>query len=498
VIDRTDKFIELFSGSTVAYGQWDPRADPPAKTKHGTPTKNDYERHLTGDVGIGIIPVNGEGFCTFAAIDIDVDTIDHLQLLILVTTLGLPLNVCRSKSGGAHCYLFTKQGLKAEHLITTLSHWAELLGYPRAEIFPKQRRSTPDNVGNWINLPYFGSDTTTRYRVGPAGAQTLSEFLGTAIFFDPNQKIEVRKPVSQMPPCLQHLQEEGIGVGMRNQAILNYAVFYRKANPDDWQAKVKEQNKQYFTPPLELREVEGVITSVARTKYQYTCDMEPIRSYCNRPVCATLEFGVGHMPWQESGQLDDLDVKNCRKLLTDPPQYILNVNGQDIKLDWEEFYQFGTFKSKIGQVLNVIVATRKQASWETTVRTLLNNRVDLTAPKDASLIGLVIEKLHEFLTLRERATDREDLLRGLPVEHGNFVLFRMSDLRRYLQGYKLDRIDGPKLFLTLKEHGVEDRRIRINGKVIFAWGYPLKQLTDSEQTEDFKVQDFEEKLKPEV
>ena len=156
-----EKFVQIFTGSDVAYGDWVQDRDPKAYTRHGKVTEKHYEDHIKGVVGLGVIPVNSQGLSVFGAIDIDIDTIDHKLLQETVTKSGLPLHVCRSKSGGAHLYIFARApGIPASQLRQMLGMYAAALGYPNAEIFPKQNRSSEDNVGNWINLPYMGGDSS--------------------------------------------------------------------------------------------------------------------------------------------------------------------------------------------------------------------------------------------------------------------------------------------------------------------------------------------------
>lgn len=499
-MDTTTRFVELFAGSTSAYGEWFPDRVPPAVTRHSQPLHSNFQAHLDGTVGLGIVPVNKEGLSSFAAIDIDVDTIDHSRLYDEVGRLGLPLTVCRSKSGGAHLYLFMKSpGLSAAHIQKVLGDWAKKLGYPTSEIFPKQKRVSAENDGSWINLPYFGGDKTTRYAVGPKGAMSLKEFVEGVPLYG-GQPIAESNVVPEsgaiLPPCLAKLREVGIIEGYRNNSLFNFAVFYRKSSPENWQALVTQQNSQYFSPPLDFREAAGVIQSASRNKYQYTCDQQPIASFCDREACVKLPFGVGHMPWDEDAEFDELDAKNCRKLTTDPPRYILEINGFDITLLWEELYSFVKFRSKLGQMLNLIIAPRKQASWEQTLRALIVSKIDIDAPEDASMMGLVVDKLHEFLVLRERATEREDILRGLPVQEGNDVIFRAVDFKRYLQAFKLDRVEGADLFLVVRAQGAHHKRIRLNGRLIGVWSYPLKHV--EEQTQEFGVPDFAKDFESEV
>lgn len=485
-----ERFIELFTGGTQAYGEWD--VIKKAKTIHRAPELENYQSHLEGKVGLGLVPVQLNGMCRFAAIDIDVDTIDHNALFTKIEQRNIPINVCRSKSGGAHLYLFIRKELPAQIVRDVLKRWATVLGYPQVEIFPKQVKVSKENIGNWINLPYFGGDNTTRYAVGPAGALSLEEFLDTAKYYDPDIVTQVDESVdsntAKMPPCLAALTQNGIGEGMRNQAMFNFAVFYRKARPGDWETALQTHNSQYLSPPLDFRELQGVVQSCARTKYQYLCDQSPLKENCDREQCLKLPFGINNKPWDEAGSYDDFTITHLRKLLTDPPRYVVEVNGRDITLDWDSLYTYRLLKSAIGSALDIVAPPKKQPQWEQKLRGLLATKEDIDAPEDASQVGLVLDRFHEFLGLRDRAQNKEDLLRGIPVEEGGSVLFRVGDLRRYLQGWKLDRIEGSELFMALRKDGCTHKRIRLNGRLVQIWSYPLERI--NEQTHEFAVANF--------
>ena len=51
--------------------------------------------------------------CRWGCIDIDEYNFNHLVLITNIRKLKLPLIVCRSKSGGAHVFLFTKKFVSA-------------------------------------------------------------------------------------------------------------------------------------------------------------------------------------------------------------------------------------------------------------------------------------------------------------------------------------------------------------------------------------------------
>jgi hypothetical protein len=186
-------FQALFPGYSQAHGIFEINGlDPLTKKKKGkAQTKrceapiSTWQQHLTGpSKGLGIIPLLDDGVrVNWAAIDIDVNDIDHTSLEEKVVKLGLPLIVCRSKSGGAHCYLFLKNCCLAKDVVDALSNWSAALGYPGVEIFPKQtvREVEPEThkprPGNWINLPYFEAKNTERYCIHRGKRLSLQAFM---------------------------------------------------------------------------------------------------------------------------------------------------------------------------------------------------------------------------------------------------------------------------------------------------------------------------------
>ena len=109
-------FKNLYSGYGKAHGKFEIKGPEPltgkvqgkATTIHTGAPEQAWEDHLAGTcAGLGSIPLLDDGMSAqWAAIDIDVNDIDHTSLEKKVKNLRLPLIICRSKSGGAHCYLF--------------------------------------------------------------------------------------------------------------------------------------------------------------------------------------------------------------------------------------------------------------------------------------------------------------------------------------------------------------------------------------------------------
>ena len=84
---------------------------------------------------------------------------DHKKLINKIQNLKIPLIVFRSKSGGAHVFLFTSDYVSLALMQDKLNEIRSVLGYGGSEVFPKQRElKSKDDTGNFLNLPYFNGD----------------------------------------------------------------------------------------------------------------------------------------------------------------------------------------------------------------------------------------------------------------------------------------------------------------------------------------------------
>lgn len=187
-MSNAERFARLFAGFTARYGRYDMSgAKAPeekvagrARTVDEEIQSSDYAAHVNGEVGIGVIPLKTDNRVNFAAIDIDVykqedqraRSLTHSD--VALTLSDTPLIVTKSKSGGIHVWLFSKEGVSARLATDYMNSQAARLGVAGCEVFPKQtERHSDDDVGNWINLPYFGN---TRTAVIPNKVGTVYEF----------------------------------------------------------------------------------------------------------------------------------------------------------------------------------------------------------------------------------------------------------------------------------------------------------------------------------
>ena len=241
------KFKKIFEGNNSAYGQLilsgatndKGKADGKAFIKRQPVTDNLWEDHLAGkDPALGVIPINEDNMCKWGCIDVDVYNVDHLVLMRNIKGFSFPLVTFRSKSGGAHLFLFAKEFIPASLMQSKLKAMSEALGYAGSEIFPKQTVIHVDkgDTGNFLNLPSHGGVRGLRYTFESGGnaaslesfysiydewAQTREEIEAIKI----KEKVQDKEAFKDGPPCLNKLAEEGFGEGSRNNELFKIAVF---------------------------------------------------------------------------------------------------------------------------------------------------------------------------------------------------------------------------------------------------------------------------------
>ena len=125
-------------------------------------------------------------------------------------------------------FLFTEEPVTAEDLRNKLTQLAAVLGYGNCEIFPKQIKINADrgDTGNFLNLPYFGSDISNRYAFLDDGSSaSLQEFYDLYDKYKvkakdinkikPKLSAAPQKELDDGPPCLQTLMQQGIRRGWK-------------------------------------------------------------------------------------------------------------------------------------------------------------------------------------------------------------------------------------------------------------------------------------------
>ncbi len=493
-----EQFKALYTGLDRAYGQWIAAQNKARFIKKQLEDKN-WEMHISGSMGLGIVPIRDDDTCSWGAIDIDVDTIDHADLIKKVRKASMPLMVCRSKSGGAHCYIFTKDPVPASSLRKALAGYASQLGYGGSEIFPKQD-TLGDSLGSWINLPYFTGNKTNRYAVDDHGEpMSLEEFITVATQMKLKTSVKIVKQEAKeakkgMPPCLKYFQLNGIPEGARNEVLFNFAVFLKKSKPDTWEEEWIKVNVNLTKVPLPNKEAQSLLKSITKKTYNYKCRVPLISNQCDRITCMTLDFGM-----RDLTNYHEFIVGGITKVTTEPPYWILDVNGVDVRMNTGQLYNFEMVRMRCIEVLGGIVPPMKNEEWRQLLQMKMANELEVQeAPKDAGESGRVISALYDFVRMAARSKSKADLSHGIPVIDkmriqdstkewliSDVILFRSSDFIAYMQRRKVVAFNpGNDLWPILRDAGCGHQKVRAGSRVVQAWYLPV---TD-EFIKDIKTQ----------
>ena len=490
-MEEQQKFSEIYRGLEAAYGTY--RIDKQQSNgKHvgkaqlirESRTLDTWAKHLdgTGDA-IGIVPINEDNNCVFGAIDVDTYPLDLTKLVERIRKLKLPLVVCRSKSGGAHCYLFTTEWIPAESMQNCLNSMASALGYNGSEVFPKQIKLFLDrgDVGNFINLPYYDKDGGLRYAIKDDGsAATLEEFFEMYDSFvqTPEQiaalKIEDSPdtPIPDGPPCLQHLCSQKISEGARNNGLFNIGVYLRKAHPDDWQSEILAYNMNYFDPPLPLNEVNVVAKQVDKKDYAYRCKDAPINAYCNAELCKTRKYGI-------DAAISGAVMANLRKYNSTPPVWFIDINSLPVELETDSLMSQPSFQKACIEQINFMPKSLIKAAWEMKINALLQEMLTtdgsiIEVSQDASITGQFYDHLEDFCTAKQQAANRDEILLKRPYtdEEESRTYFRLKDFETHLKKNKFFEFKSHKIAQRLRDINGRAVSIKIKGKTVRVWWIP--------------------------
>ena len=515
-IKLVEKFKSIFTGLDRAHGVFEKSNEPQngkkvearMKTVHEPPTLEKFSNHLKGEYpAMGIVPIDDNNQCLFGAIDIDVYPLDHKKLIKKISDKKFPLVTCLSKSGGAHLYIFLKQKVFAKELQTKLSEITTALGYPSAEIFPKQVKlfqregEEKRDTGIWINLPYHGRN---RYALKTNGtAASLEEFIN---LYEKNVVEELKKIktdfkneiIKDGPPCLQILTQDGIQEGGRNNALFNVGVYYRKCDPDNYKTLIEGYNRQYIEPPLKSDEVLVVIKQVSQSdsngapRYSYRCTQPPIESLCNKRLCKKRKYGVGGENDREQPIYSDLKVYK-----SDPPRYFLNVDEFRIELSSTE--DLMTHKKVIQaciEQLNRGIPNMAMVEWNKTYTELLESISIDYPPEEVTKKGEFKELLEEFILHQGEALSFEDIFLGKSYTEEGETYFALKDLMEHL---KRNDFKESRAWVTVRlreEYKAKDLTKMIKRVKVRLW--KIDQITSDEIELDVPDMKKEEKEEEEI
>lgn len=535
------RFYERFKSNELTYGTYrlQPGAKPDNKGKlagsattiHRPVTEVQFQAHLDGEVGLGLTPLREDGATTWGAIDLDVYPIDLVLLARRVLTVKLPLIVIRSKSGGAHLYLFLSAPAPAGLVRKKLRDWAIFLGgRPDVEVFPKQDSVSRDSLGNWINLPYFGGEASTRYALDDEGKSLgPSEFLdfvaGRAV--DPAGLGEINpvrpaptkvadRPPASVPPdrpappvvvlddpsdplspfrdgfsCIVPLLQSGAHLGQQNMTVFHLAVYAKlKYGEDAVPEKVRDWYREHFDGHLKPADVTQTIRSALKKSYLPRCKEPPISGFCNYGGCLSQPFGIGEAGAasgrEKNGakEVGDLAFGELVKVLSDPITWRWTINDAPVEFSSGDLMNQVAFDVKLLDALSLVVRPMPGPKWRDFLARHVPNARVVEVPHDATKVGQVLYWTEKFFTTRPLSRDRSELLIDKTVLDGGRLLFSVADLAVWMKNNRVEGAGEKALWAILStqldaQHHVE----KFKGKPVSYWSIPAYP----EQQEEFEV-----------
>lgn len=466
-----------------------------ARTVREPVTVDLWNKHLAGDKPLGIIPIMADATCYWGCIDVDQYDINHGEIVKQLRQRKLPLVLCKTKSGGAHLFLFLSQPVSAEILRARLRQISANMGFGDSEIFPKQNQILADrgDLGNWLNMPYLGGDKTTRYGVKENGSgMSLTEFLSYAeqrrvVIDDVAEPGEPEdETLNDGPPCLQHLSDVGFPEGTRNNGLFGLGIFCKKKFGERWREMLEQYNRQFMVPPLPADEVMKTIQSLEKKDYQYKCKDKPCIDYCNSALCKTRKFGVGGAgKYPTISGISKLDAG-------ENTLWFLDIEDTRIELNTRQLQNYREFQAVCMDVLTVFYLPMKADTWASMVGEAMQNATIIEPAEDVTVQGHFKELLEEFLTDRHAGTSKNDLFLGKPYLDPDMEMhyFRLRDLMAHLErrnfkswgrnviGRRIETLPGGgRTFFNVDGNGVNVYHVPSS---MFS-GTPQSQLPESDE-----------------
>jgi len=419
-------------------------------------TDKDYQQHLDGIKSIGIQPCNDDGLARFGAIDIDPKVYKNLDVkyyLDIIQEKELPLIPIRSKSGGLHLYVFTKEFVKAKIIKDFLEEVLFLFKLPiNTEIFPKQTKLGDDTDGNklngnFINLPYNGDE---RRALDPSGNEMSFELFLNCIELN-KQTSEQLKNISDNiiqkeltggaeefkdgPPCLEILSKNIMKDG-RDRFLYNYMVFAKKKYSDDWQNRVLQAGRNYFEFNATWTDdhIEKKIKNWEKETKGHTCTDELLAPVCVKSECIKRKFGIisdKKIDWPSMTNLIKVDFK------PDPEYYftVENKKGESVPVHAKDVNKIKDQKELRGLIMaqaDVFPPPIKAMDFYAMINALLDT-VDTVQPAPGTRPMEILKKLLKEHINGPQATTYNSFLSGNVLKDEEYAYFVYDDFYNFLK-----------------------------------------------------------------
>ena len=420
-------------------------------------TEFDYKQHLDGTKSIGIQPCNDNDLARFGAIDIDPKIYKDLDVkyyLDIIQEKELPLIPIKSKSGGLHLYLFTKELVRAKVIKDFLEDILFLFKLPiNTEIFPKQTKLGSDTNGNkvngnFINLPYFGKKE--RVAIDPSGKEIPFDLFLQCVELNKVDSKQIKELSNNLiqkalnggaeefkdgPPCLEILSKNKMKDG-RDRFLYNYMVFSKKKYSDDWKNKVLQAGRNYFEFNQTWTDdhIKMKIKNWEKQEKGHTCSDELLSPVCVKSECVKRKFGIisdRKIDWPLMTNLIKVDFK------PDPEYYLTveNKKGESVSVHAKDVNKLKDQKELRGLIMaqaDIFPPPIKAMDFHAMINALLDTQ-DTVQPAPGTRPMEILKKLIREHINGPQATTHNSFLSGNVLKDETYAYFVYDDFYNFLK-----------------------------------------------------------------
>ncbi len=493
-----EAFKTLFRGNESCYGIHIPEAEDIAEgekkkgksfTKQAPIEEEHYAAHIAGDMSIGVVPINHDNKVSFMAVDVDVYPCNPSKYSMLFFKYSLPFVCFRSKSGGLHAFCFFSKPTPADEALDQLHVVRQILGLAKTtETFPKQRKLALNAVGNWINLPYFGGNSSQRYAYdcdgNPMSFDAAMEYCMSVRCTLKSLKDTLEHlPFAPAPPCLQTLYLNGevtAGAHNRNIFMFNVGCYLKSRFGDEFEDRIQMVNNSLPQPMSQVELDKTVILSHKKGNYSYQCENATLSLYCDKTICAAREFGKG------SDSISDFNFESMVQVKGSPPYYRWTINGVEMTFYGEdELRKQDKFMDYCIRHLHRCPNRLKESVWHNILnKSLQSLKVEVVEEgEEVSEDILFFSYFREFIESRAFAANVSQVKMGKVYrdkERGTYV-FRVEDLVQFLENTKRFRYSTlSKLHNKMKQCKASSTKLYDpqEKKAFRAWLLPIDAFVD--------------------
>lgn len=211
-----DPLIVQFA--TLFRGRWDAVGGDTGRAIYKPYTYAAVEAHLTGVEPIGVYPTypdaDGSRWTFWGCCDIDTgEWAEAFQLATALAGMGLVPHVERSRSKGWHIWVFVPEPVQAWEMRRCLKVAYAAIDLPAKEANPKSEVLAPNQLGNYVRLPYSGQAKAGRQcmmegwrSVGDGAPMQFDYWLYRSHYSDPDKVRYWASKWYEKPRRTQHIR----------------------------------------------------------------------------------------------------------------------------------------------------------------------------------------------------------------------------------------------------------------------------------------------------